>query len=98
MLRERGSVFRVERGGGKVKRVIFVGLRPAREGAAAGQTEKQNIYMDTAETFIKRQDCNHEVAALTFVVFLKKSIPLLAFPLRRGMVSEGILFLLMKIA
>lgn len=32
--------FRAERGGGKAKRVIFVGLRPAREGAAAGRNGK----------------------------------------------------------
>lgn len=32
--------FRVERGGGKVKRVIFVGLRPTREEAAAGRNGK----------------------------------------------------------
>lgn len=47
---KRGSVFRVERGGGKAKRIIFVRLRPTREGAAAGRNEKQNKYMDTAET------------------------------------------------
>lgn len=40
LLRERGSVFRAERGGGKAKRVIFVGLRPAREEAAAGRNGK----------------------------------------------------------
>lgn len=37
--------FRAERGGGKAKRVIFVGLRPAREGVAAGRNgETEQIH------------------------------------------------------
>lgn len=45
--------FRAERGGGKAKRIIFVRLRPAREGAAAGRngkTEKTHGYCGNNHT------------------------------------------------
>ena len=50
---KRRRDFRAERGGGKVKRIIFVRLWPAREGTAVGKngkTEKTHGYCGNNHT------------------------------------------------